>query len=53
MVRILREDKTPVAEVPKPHGASDATIYTWRKQFGQLEPPTSNGCANRSRRTAG
>jgi putative transposase len=39
MVRILREaDKTPVAEVAKRHGVSDATIYTWRKQFGQLEP---------------
>ena len=22
----------------KRHGVSDATIYTWRKQFGQLEP---------------
>ena len=39
MVRILREaDKTPVAEVAKRHGVSDATIYTWRKQFGRLEP---------------
>jgi transposase-like protein len=39
MVKILREaDKTPVAEVAKRHGVSDATIYTWRKQFGQLEP---------------
>ena len=39
MVKILREaDKTPVAEVAKRHGVSDATIYTWRKQFGRLEP---------------
>jgi putative transposase len=39
MVKILREaDQTPVAEVAKRHGVSDATIYTWRKQFGQLEP---------------
>jgi transposase-like protein len=39
MVKILREaDKTPVVEVAKRHGVSDATIYTWRKQFGQLEP---------------
>ena len=38
MVKILREaDKTPVAEVAKKHGVSDATIYTWRKRFGQLE----------------
>jgi putative transposase len=39
MVNILREaDQTPVAEVAKRHGVSDATIYMWRKQFGQLEP---------------
>ena len=39
MVKILREaDQTPVAEVAKRHGVSDATIYTWRKPFGQLEP---------------
>jgi putative transposase len=39
MVKILREaDQTPVAEVAKRHGVSDATIYMWRKQFGQLEP---------------
>jgi transposase-like protein len=39
MVKILREaDKTPVAEVAKRHGVSDATIYTWRKHFGRLEP---------------
>ena len=39
MVKILRgADKAPVAEVAKRHGVSDATIYTWRKQFGQLEP---------------
>ena len=38
MVKILREaDKTPVAEVAKSHGVSDATMYTWRKRFGQLE----------------
>ena len=39
MVKILREaDRTPVAEVAKRHGVSDAKIYTWRKQFGRLEP---------------
>ena len=39
MVKILREaDKTPVAEVAKRHGVSDATIYTWRKQFGRSRP---------------
>jgi putative transposase len=38
MVKILREaDAAPVAEVAKRHGISDATIYAWRKRFGQLE----------------
>ena len=39
MVKILREaDSHPVAEVAKKHGISDATIYAWRKRFGELEP---------------
>jgi putative transposase len=38
MVKILSEaDTAPVAEVAKKHGISDATIYAWRKRFGQLE----------------
>jgi len=38
MVKILREaDAAPVAEVAKRHGVSDATIYAWRRRFGQLE----------------
>ena len=38
MVKILREaDAGPVAEVAKRHGISDATIYAWRKRYGQLE----------------
>jgi putative transposase len=38
MVKILREaDQAPVAEVAKKHGISDATIYGWRKRYGQLE----------------
>ena len=38
MVRILREaDAAPVSEVAKKHGISDATIYAWRKRYGQLE----------------
>jgi putative transposase len=39
MVKILREaDQAPVIEVAKKHGVSDATIYAWRKRYGQLEP---------------
>jgi hypothetical protein len=39
MVKILREaDQAPVVEVAKKHGISDATIHTWRKRFGKLEP---------------
>jgi putative transposase len=26
-----------VSDVSKKHGVSDATIYAWRKRFGQLE----------------
>ena len=38
MVRILREaDKTPVAQVAKKHGVSEATIYAWRQRFGELD----------------
>ena len=38
MVKILREaDAAPVSEVAKKHGASEVTIYAWRKRFGQLE----------------
>ena len=38
MVKILREaDGTPVADVAKKHGVSEATIYAWRKRFGALE----------------
>lgn len=38
MVRILREaDSAPVAQVAKKHGVSEATIYAWRKKFGELE----------------
>ncbi len=37
MVKILREaDQTPVSDVAKKHGVSEATIYGWRKRLGQL-----------------
>jgi len=39
MVKILREaDQAPVIEVAKKHGISDATIYIWRKRYGELAP---------------
>ena len=38
MVTIQREaDRTTVAEAAKKHKVSDATIYAWRKHFGQME----------------
>ena len=38
MVKILREaDKAPVSQVAKRHGVSEATIYAWRKKYGELE----------------
>ena len=38
MVKILREaDQSPVSDVAKKHGVSEATIYAWRKRYGQLE----------------
>jgi putative transposase len=37
IVRILREaDGTPIAEVAKRHGISEASIYAWRKRFGAM-----------------
>lgn len=38
MVKILREaDNAPVAQVAKKHSVSEATIYAWRKKYGELE----------------
>lgn len=38
MVTVLREaDRTSVAEASKKHKVSEATIYAWRKHFGQME----------------
>lgn len=38
MVSILREaDRTSVAEVAKKNKVSEATVYAWRKHFGQME----------------
>ena len=37
IVRILREaDSAPIVEVAKRHGVSDASIYAWRKRFGEM-----------------
>jgi putative transposase len=37
IVRILREaDQSPIAEVAKRHGVSEASIYAWRKRFGEM-----------------
>ena len=37
IVRILHEaDRSPVAEVAKRHGASELSIYAWRKKFGDM-----------------
>jgi putative transposase len=37
-VKILREaDQTPL-EVAKKHRISDATVYLWRKRYGELAP---------------
>lgn len=51
MVKILREaDKTPIAEVAKKHGVSEATLYTWRKRDrASISRVTSkDGPSNRS-----
>ena len=37
IVRILREaDSASIADVAKRHGVSDASIYAWRKRFGEM-----------------
>ncbi len=37
IVRILREaDRDQIAEVAKRHGVSEASIYAWRKRFGEM-----------------
>ena len=38
MVKILREaDERPPAEVAKKHRISTATLYAWRKRFGNMD----------------
>lgn len=38
MFTALREaDRTTVAEAAKTHKVSEATIYAWRKHFGQMD----------------
>ena len=38
LVRILREaDQMPVAQAARKHGVSEASIYAWRKKYGELE----------------
>lgn len=37
IVRILREtDRDAIPEVAKRHGVSEASIYAWRKRFGEM-----------------
>lgn len=37
IVKIVREaDRTPVPEVAKRHGVSEATVYAWKKRFGGM-----------------
>ena len=37
IVRILREaDRDSVVDVAKRHGVSEASIYAWRKRFGEM-----------------
>ncbi|VVD73707.1 transposase [Pandoraea apista] len=37
IVRILREaDRDTIPEVAKRHGVSEASIYAWRKRFGEM-----------------
>jgi transposase-like protein len=37
IVRILQEaDRDPIATVAKRHGVSEASIYVWRKRFGDM-----------------
>lgn len=37
IVRILREaDRDPITEVAKRNGVSEASIYAWRKRFGDM-----------------
>ena len=39
MIGILKEQEagTPVAELCRKHGMSDATFYTWKSKYGGLE----------------
>lgn len=37
IVRILREtDSKPIVDVAKRNGVSEASIYAWRKRFGEM-----------------
>lgn len=43
---------TPVAEVCRKMGVSDATLYNWRKSTVGWVPRSSSACASLRRRTA-
>ena len=45
IIGILKEQEagTPVAELCRKHGMSDATFYTWKSKYGGLE--VSEACA--------
>jgi putative transposase len=54
IVKILREaDRDPVPEVAKRHGVSEASIYAWRKRFGEMATTTSNACGHWRPKTQG
>ena len=37
IVRILREaDKHPITDIAKRYGVSEASVYAWRKRFGDM-----------------
>jgi putative transposase len=47
IIGILREPEagTPVTELCRKHGMSDATFYTWKSKYGGLEVNEAKGQA--------
>ena len=53
IIGILQEQEagTPVAELCRKHGMSDATFYSWKNRYGGSRSARRNGCELWRRKT--
>jgi putative transposase len=53
IIGILKEQEagTPVAELCRKHGMSDATFYAWKSKYGGSRSARRSGCGRWRRKT--